>query len=335
MPSEPIVRESLRALLSDVLDYAGMFPPARLALEPALENYRSYLVGPDSWMLARFLCPATNLSELSARLDGETCLRVSVIARVAEERARVGQLLSEDLYAVAAFIARAASRAEVESIERRGPAACIPSLPETLSEIAAHTSGQPVAGQAWRLFLEVPLREAWRDELPQALRAIRDQNEQAPAGAARGSTISTPRPAVHGFKLRCGGADSSAVPTPEQVARVIACCRDADVPLKLTAGLHHPIRHFDAGLMAHVHGFLNVLGAAVLADALRLDVPDIQAIIEEQDLRQFTLTDSFFGWNDAEATLSEIRFARQRRIMSFGSCSFDEPREDLRRLRVL
>ena len=42
---------SLRALLTGVVDYAGLFPPARLPLDEAIRNYARYRQGSDAWML--------------------------------------------------------------------------------------------------------------------------------------------------------------------------------------------------------------------------------------------------------------------------------------------
>ena len=38
-----------------------------------------------------------------------------------------------------------------------------------------------------------------------------------------------------GCKLRCGGTEAAAFPTSERVAATIIACRNAKVPLKLTA----------------------------------------------------------------------------------------------------
>src|SRR5438309_8673769 len=57
---------SLRALLSGVIDYAGMFPPAQLSLDQSIHNYARYRQEPESWMLGRFVCPAVRLGELVA-----------------------------------------------------------------------------------------------------------------------------------------------------------------------------------------------------------------------------------------------------------------------------
>ena len=48
---------SLRALLDQAIDYAGMFPPCGLALEPALGNQASYVRSPEAWMLNGFVLP--------------------------------------------------------------------------------------------------------------------------------------------------------------------------------------------------------------------------------------------------------------------------------------
>ena len=71
------------------------------------------------------------------------------------------------------------------------------------------------------------------------------------------------------FKLRCGGLEAAAFPSPEQVAFTLDTCRSAGVPLKFTAGLHHPLRHLDPGLQTPMHGFVNVLAAGALAHARR------------------------------------------------------------------
>ena len=52
---------------------------------------------------------------------------------------------------------------------------------------------------------------------------------------------------------------------------MIACCREAGVPFKATAGLHHPVRRGEE------HGFLNLLAATTAA-------PDqMQSVLTETD----------------------------------------------------
>ena len=81
--------------------------------------------------------------------------------------------------------------------------------------------------------------------------------ELSPGRGLRGA-VAAVREARAGAKIRCGG---TTLPSVEEVGEFIAACRDAGVPFKATAGLHHPIRSGDR------HGFLNLLAAAVLGDA--------------------------------------------------------------------
>ena len=59
----PRMPDSLRALLVNLIDYAGLYPPAGLALPAVLENYETYLASPESWMLNRLVLPAAKLPE--------------------------------------------------------------------------------------------------------------------------------------------------------------------------------------------------------------------------------------------------------------------------------
>jgi hypothetical protein len=81
-----------------------------------------------------------------------------------------------------------------------------------------------------------------------------------------------------------------------------------------------------------MHGFLNVLVAGVLAHARDLHETEIQMILEDEDPSHFVFTEEALRWQDWQATTPEIHAARQTAIGSFGSCSFDEPRDDLRAL---
>ena len=84
---------SLRALLAHSIDYAGLFPPADLALEPALRNQAAYARSPDRWMLGAFIMPIRKFAEARAHLtqfDREHPLQISALgpktAKAAEFR---------------------------------------------------------------------------------------------------------------------------------------------------------------------------------------------------------------------------------------------------------
>jgi hypothetical protein len=135
-----------------------------------------------------------------------------------------------------------------------------------------------------------------------------------------------------GFKLRCGGLEASAFPSSQQIADALARCLDAGIPFKATAGLHHPLPHFDAGVQARMHGFINVFLAGVLAYARSLSVRQVVSLLDDDDPKHFSFSHKTATWGKHRATTAEIAAARRDFVLSFGSCSFDEPREDLRAL---
>jgi hypothetical protein len=55
---------ALRALLENLIDYAGLFPPASLPLDRALANYRCYSSGDNNWMLGRFVVTSAQVPDL-------------------------------------------------------------------------------------------------------------------------------------------------------------------------------------------------------------------------------------------------------------------------------
>lgn len=159
---------------------------------------------------------------------------------------------------------------------------------------------------------------------------------EAPAGAAE-QTIAAIKSAKidnYGFKLRTGGVTPDAFPSSAQIAKVLLAAAKHRVPIKFTAGLHHPIRMFRDEVKTKMHGFLNVLGAGVLAFEHSWDAAQTAAMLEDEDAESFSFDDKTFAWREWKIDIGKIDMYRKF-VTSFGSCSFDEPREDLRELRFL
>jgi hypothetical protein len=138
-----------------------------------------------------------------------------------------------------------------------------------------------------------------------------------------------------GYKLRTGGTEPSAFPSSGAVAYAIMCCLEFRIPMKCTAGLHHPVRHRDENLGVSVHGFFNVFVAGLMAYALDLSEEEIIQVIEEKDPDKFEFTDDSVKHRDFRITVKQIAEAREKLMTSFGSCSFDEPVADLKTLGLL
>ena len=166
--------------------------------------------------------------------------------------------------------------ADVEAVELVLPSA----RPLSADLVAAYSALRPLDLET---YFELVFDDGWRDDVPAAIGAV----------AAIGGRV----------KLRCGGA---FVPSIEQIGLVVACCRDAGVPFKATAGLHHPMRRGEE------HGFLNLLAAATAP------LDRIEEVLAEED-----------------GSALELEEASREVFVGFGSCSWREPVEELQELGML
>jgi hypothetical protein len=141
-------------------------------------------------------------------------------------------------------------------------------------------------------------------------------------------------------KIRTGGVTPEAIPPAQEIARFLACAAAHDVPVKATAGLHHPIRaenpltYKDDAPQAAMHGFLNVLLAAVFVRA-GVGLEELTELLEERSASVFRFEPDGVTWRYHRITNQQIRRAREHALLSFGSCSFEEPVEELRAARLL
>src|SRR5262245_62043254 len=58
-----MIARCTRTLLTGLIDYAGIFPPARLSMQDACEAYARHLMSEFEWALGRFICPVSRLAE--------------------------------------------------------------------------------------------------------------------------------------------------------------------------------------------------------------------------------------------------------------------------------
>src|SRR5438093_1052355 len=116
---------SVRALLANVIDYAGLFPPANLPMEEAIRNYTRYRQEPESWMLGKFICPAARLVELWAYHDELFMLgppfAFSVLGKGGVTTDEFLANLDLDLKAVSKFSERHRKRVYLDSFEVKLP----------------------------------------------------------------------------------------------------------------------------------------------------------------------------------------------------------------------
>jgi hypothetical protein len=138
-------------------------------------------------------------------------------------------------------------------------------------------------------------------------------------------------------KARTGGLTADAFPASEQLVRFLRTCVAADVPFKATAGLHHPLRgeyrltYAPDSARGTMFGYLNVFLAAAFLRC-GMDDDDAVRLLEERDQGAFRIEPDEIAWRGHRLDGASIEAARDRAIVSFGSCSFSEPVEEARAL---
>ena len=282
------MKASLRALLAERIDYAGLFPPAALSMTDAVANFAAYRESADAWALARFVLPVVRVEEFEAaaahHLRGAPW-RLSVLAQFT------------DADAIRAFNARMAGRARIDTVESRAA---------TVDDVEALASLASLA----TVYVELPIRD-----------------DPAPLVAAV---------AAHGLraKVRTGGVVAEPFPLATEVTRFLTTCLRHRVLLKATAGLHHPLRGEYAltcdahSARATMFGFLNVFLAASFARQ-GMDTAELAALLDERNPDAFHVTDDEVTWRGHRVAAAALASDRDRFAVSFGSCSFREPLDDL------
>lgn len=297
--SPPI--ESVRTLLSGIIDYAGLFPPSMVSMGDAVANFAKYKNGEHSWMLGRFVVPVARLNEFlecanTLERDGEDPWLLSVLA---------GEDITPTIREINLFNKANATRFFCDSLEVKA---------NTVSKIENTVNALPDEITA---YFEIGVNENFVD-LVSAL-ALKHQRA----------------------KIRTGGTARDEFPPSKEIIRFVRTCMAANVPFKATAGLHHPIRCFrpltyaaDAPL-GTMHGFLNMLMMTGFArESYRVSL--LEELMEEEFDEAFKFRENGAGWRDEHfLTAGHLDRLRNRGMISFGSCSFDEPVADLRSLGLL
>lgn len=293
------------ALLSKLIDYAGLFPPANLSMEQSIEEYQAARRSDYGWILGRFICPASRLADLQAGVSSTFPLSV-ILETPTEARAWFN-----------------AARSAVASLQSLLPACLELRLPEPIA--LRETFGANIAQLAALLsnaglrdvptFVEFPRTARWSELLSGGIGSL----SRAKMGA----------------KIRCGGITEDAFPSCDEIAHFIAACKEYGVPFKATAGLHHPVRHRDPASGFLMHGFVNVSAAAVFAERPDFAHDQLVSILAEQDAAAFSLAEGEFHWRGYGADTSAISAARNALFTAYGSCSFTEPITDLQSLGML
>jgi hypothetical protein len=279
-------------------------------MEAAIRNYFAYQRHPHAWMLARFVCPVARLAELDTAIAKDfphATVRLTVIGRPDKP------LLGMDEIDTGIGPSK---RLRVEGFEGRLPPNYAPEDVVALAEAqqSVQATNNPIA-----LFLECHPSAKSVHDLALLAEHWSNQNTSVPLG----------------WKIRLGGNAPFVIPSLNEVASFILACRDMGSCWKATAGLHQPLGGWDDEHKTFHFGFLSLFAASVLAQVHELDAQQIQDILQETDIGKFCFEDDGFAWRDFSANNGQIAWARKTSLVSFGSCSFEEPVQCLRQLNLL
>ena len=296
------IKESVKTLLNGIVDYAGLFPPTGLSMSEAVINYAKYKNSNYNWMLGRFIVPVGRLDEFIDNTNElfsqnkNNAWKLSVLASVS---------ISETIKKIEEFNKKNAPYVVCDTLELKA---------NSREEIVTLAESIP---DNFTNFFELPLNE----NLSELVSTLALNKQRA--------------------KIRTGGITHELIPEPKEVIRFVRTCLAANVPFKATAGLHHPVRALrpltyekDApeGIM---HGFLNLFLTTGFAQAaLNSDI--LEEVLKDGLEESFVFAEDSATWQKKYVLkIQQLGNLRKSGVVSFGSCSFNEPIEDLQSIGLL
>ncbi|HEY8832318.1 MAG TPA: hypothetical protein VIM21_07395 [Gemmatimonadaceae bacterium] len=296
--------KAIAAFMDGLVDYAGLFPPASQDMRPALESYASYRESSDQGALGRFVVPLQRLKELE-----DAGADLFPRGRAAEPW-RLSVLVADDVHA--------ASEEMLKFNRRHASGSRAGHVLIDVAELKASTAAEI---------------ESQRDELPDSFISY----FEIPTSGEVALLVEALARAGSRAKIRTGGVTPEAFPPAEEIIGFISSCGRERVPFKATAGLHHPIRgtykltYESDGPTGKMYGFLNVFMAASLVYAGEPDDTAL-AVLQEEDPLAFSLNGDAIVWRDKRVDVDQILASRRDFAISFGSCSFREPVDEIENL---
>jgi hypothetical protein len=285
---------ALHALLEGLIDYAGIFPPASLDIPAAVRNYSAYRASDEAWMLGRFVVPAQRLAEFSSAFAEACCY----------------ELVTPWLLSVLSTGDAAADLGLLSSFNEG--AAFLDAI--ELKVVNAAQAQQQLASMPPDMASYVEIASQQRNEI---LAVLKKSGARA--------------------KIRTGGVAADLIPSSQEIADFLVDCAKTKVPFKATAGLHHPLRSMqkltydESSATATMHGFVNVFVAAMVAYQ-GAPLEEVIDVLNEQSSTAFQWEKNMLKWRNYRLSTKQVKAARQSFAISFGSCSFTEPVDDLKTL---
>jgi hypothetical protein len=286
---------AVEALLASAVDYAGLFPPAKLPMEAAVRNHGSYLLGAHGRALGRFVLPIGRLPEF---VDAYSDLHLTE-----QSGWRLSVLGGTDT---------AADWAEINSFNARHPSARIVGVevkPAGATEVKTMAAFPPLM-EVWA---EIPATGELRPFL------------EAVAQAGRGAKIR-----MGGVTADAFPSPDRVVAFFAECIRLKLPAK-ATAGLHHAVAGSYPLTYEANAASAPMFGYINLILAAAL---LQGGGPGSSAIrlLTDGSAENFRCEGEAILWRDARFSTEQIAQVRRTLVRSFGSCSFNEPIEGLQSL---
>ena len=296
--NEKQVGGALRVLLSELVDYAGLFPPAGLAMGEAVRKYAEYRAGENAWALGRFVTPVARFAKFEAAFGG-----LPTQQGVWKLTALLGMAVEVDIAAVQDLNRRLKGQAAVDSVELKV---------SREREIRTLAAALPPGITA---YCEVePSRHA------ALLKAVRICGLRAKIRTGGVTPDAFPQAeSIADFLLACA-----------QLRVPFKATAGLHHPVRCERALSYE-ENAPRGVM---HGFLNVFLASAMASEGR-EHEEIVTMLLDDDATNFSATEDAVQWRKRRFSLESLHKLRAEFAISFGSCSFEEPLSDLRELGIL
>lgn len=288
---------SIQALMSELIDYAGLFPPAGLGMKDAVRNYAAYRQSKNAWMLGRFIAPVTRLAEFEdARSELQSNQPWPLSALSAN--------LESDLPGIADFNQRNSQRAIIDAIELKV---------EKADDVERSMARMPANLVP---YFEIPIVA----DPVELIRTIGETGARAKARTGGVTADSFPTSfSLARFIKACSDED---VP--------FKATAGLHHPLRSV----NQLTYEPESATALMHGFLNVfLGAAFAQNGM--GVERLAEVLEEQSPDAFGFEEGSVSWRGEMVVRGQLRVTRGLLATAFGSCSFEEPIADLQKLGLL
>ncbi|MBX3736957.1 MAG: hypothetical protein KF715_09730 [Candidatus Didemnitutus sp.] len=287
------------SLLASGIDYAGLFPPAKLGMPDTVQRHADYLTGPHRALLGAFVLSLDRLAEFetahaSLAPAAQTGWRLNVLASADP---------AADAATITAFNARHAAR--IVAVETKAA---------TPAEVARVVAPFDSSLDVW---VELPATAA---DLPALINAVRTTGRGAKLRTGGVTANAFPSPAdVARFLREC-----------HRAGVVMKATAGLHHPLRGDYALTYE----PGSPRGAMFGFLNILLAAALIRAGGSD-SDTLALLDERDAHAFILDAETITWRGSRFTAPQLAATRQALCRSFGSCSFTEPIAGLQALSWL